>query len=154
MGASAPGLPAHLLASGCSHTHTHIHVCPPPEYPFSINPPYICSTPMEKNAKPIRHPSAADNGHLLTLVDFEDRRQRSRAHRNELVVEIPVALLDLFERETVIPLTRPRTHSNAAALRIGPRDPEPNLGLFSIIIAGGSFDPPNIKGNGLMQNSI
>lgn len=109
---------------------------------------------MEKKAKSIRHPSAADNGHLLTLVDFEDRRQRLRAHRNELVVEIPVALLDLFERETVIPLTRPRTHSNAAALRIGPRNPEPNPGLFSIIIAGGSFDPPNIKGNGLMQNSI
>lgn len=80
---------------------------------------------MDEKGSSRLHPSAADNGHLPTLVDFENSRHRPRAHRNELVVEIPVALLDIFERETIIPLTRPRTYSNPAALRIRQRDPSP-----------------------------
>lgn len=77
---------------------------------------------MEGKRGSRHHLNTADNAHLRTLVDFENRRERIHQSRNnELVVEIPVALLDIFERETVIPLNRPRTHSNAAALRIRQR---------------------------------
>lgn len=91
---------------------------------------------MDEKGSSRLHPSAADHCDLPTLVDFENRRHRSRAHRNELVVEIPVALLDIFERETIVPLTRPRTHSNPAVLRIRPRDPSPKPGLLSVITRG------------------
>lgn len=82
---------------------------------------------MEEKRGSRQHLATADNAHLRTLVDFENRRERMhRSKNNELVVEIPVALLDIFERETVIPLTRPRTHSGAAALRIRQRGLEPD----------------------------
>lgn len=80
---------------------------------------------------------------LPSIADFERRRQvLPRANRNDLVVEIPVALLDIFERETVLPalpLSRSRTNPNAgtAALRIRKLGLESRSRSLSSLVAGG-----------------
>lgn len=82
-------------------------------------------------------PRAAEPVQLPSLADFDRRRRAAPGtNRNDLLVEIPVALLDIFERETVLPLSRARTHSNAAALRIRKIGREPRSRSLSSLVAG------------------
>lgn len=69
-----------------------------------------------------RQPSSVVSIGTCPSIESDNRQQTpsesNGSDRGDILIEIPLALLDIFERDTVLPLSRVRTNQSAAAIRI------------------------------------